>query len=215
MPSNFGAVEVGSDNGYQNGKYDRGAERSIDPTDVSNRLVLSGIYELPFGKGKRYPASNGFMNSLIGGWQLNLIGTIQGGLPLVVRGASNFLANRPDSTGKSAKLDNPTPERWFDTTQFVNPVNFTFGNLGRTLPDVRSPGIVNFDMSAIKDTVIIERLRMQFRAEMFNFVNHTNLGSPNVSFSPGPDGLNRSATFGTITSARDPRIIQFGLKLIF
>jgi hypothetical protein len=140
---------------------------------------------------------------------------MQGGLPLVVRGANNFLANRPNSTGVSAKLDNPTAARWFDTTQFVNPPNFTFGNLGRTLPDVRSPGIVNFDVSLIKDTAITEKLRAQFRAEAFNVENRTNLGAPNTSFSPGPDGRNQNATFGTITSSRDPRIIQFGLRLVF
>jgi hypothetical protein len=55
VPSNFGAVEIGSDNGYQSGKYNRRAERSIDPTDVANRAVISGIYELPFGKGKAFP----------------------------------------------------------------------------------------------------------------------------------------------------------------
>jgi hypothetical protein len=215
VPVNFGSVEVGSDSGYQSGKFARDAERSVDPTDVSNRLVISGIYELPFGKGKRWSSSNGFVNGVTGGWQLNLIGTMQSGLPLVVRGASNNLANRPNSTGVSARLDNPTPERWFDTSQFVNPQLYTFGNAGRTLPDVRSPGVVNFDLSAIKDTQIVERLRLQFRAEMFNFLNHTNYGTPNVTFSPGANGLNQSATFGTITSARDPRIIQFGLRLVF
>ncbi|MFN7936216.1 MAG: carboxypeptidase regulatory-like domain-containing protein [Bryobacteraceae bacterium] len=215
VPVNFGSVEVGSDNGYQNGKYDRRAERSVDPTDVSNRLVMSGIYELPFGKGKRYASGGGLSNVIVGNWQLNVIGTIQSGLPLVIRGANNFLANRPDSTGQSAKLDNPTPERWFDTRAFVNPVNFTFGNVGRTLPDVRSPGTVNWDLSAIKDFHLREALRMQFRAEMFNFLNHTNHGVPNSSFSAGPDGYNQSATFGVITSARDPRIIQFGLRMVF
>lgn len=215
VPINFGSVEVGASQGYQNGLYDRRSERSVDPTDVSNRLVISGIYELPFGKGKAIAPSSAFVNKLVGGWQVNVISTMQGGLPLVVRGANNFLANRPNSTGVSAKLDNPTAARWFDTTQFVNPANFTFGNLGRTLPDVRSPGVVNFDVSMIKDTGITEKLRAQFRAEAFNVVNHTNLGSPNVSFSPGPDGRNQSATFGTITSSRDPRIIQFGLRLIF
>src|SRR6185369_6350554 len=98
VPSNFGAVEVGSDNGYQSGKYNRRAERSVDPTDVKQRLVLSGIFELPFGNGKRWASSNPFVSRAIGGWQLNLISTIQGGLPLAVRGASNFLANRPNST---------------------------------------------------------------------------------------------------------------------
>ncbi|MBL8235542.1 MAG: hypothetical protein JNL98_44035, partial [Bryobacterales bacterium] len=133
VPVNFGSVEVGSDNGYQNGKYDRRAERSVDPTDVSNRLVLSGIYELPFGKGKRYASGGGVSNAILGNWQLNAIGTIQSGLPLVIRGANNFLANRPNSTGQSAKLDSRTPERWFDPRAFVNPPNFTFGNVGRTL----------------------------------------------------------------------------------
>lgn len=215
VPINFGSVEVGGANGYQNGLYDRRAERSVDPTDVANRAVISGIYELPFGRGRAININNGLLNTIAGGWQVNAIATMQGGLPLVVRGANNFLANRPNSTGVSAKLDNRTAERWFDTTQFVNPPNFTFGNVGRTLPDVRSPGVVNFDLSLIKDTNITEGLRAQFRAEAFNFMNHTNLGSPNVSFSAGPDGRNQSATFGTITSSRDPRIIQFGLRLVF
>lgn len=215
VPVNFGSVEVGSASGYQNGLYDRRAERSVDPTDVANRLVISGIYELPFGRGRAIGINNGFANAVFGGWQVNVIGTMQGGLPLVVRGANNFLANRPNSTGTSAKLDNRTAERWFDTTQFVNPPNFTFGNVGRALPDVRSPGVVNFDLSLIKDTNLTESLRAQFRAEAFNFMNHTNLGSPNVTFTPGPDGRNQNATFGTITSSRDPRIIQFGLRLVF
>src|SRR4029450_11231539 len=110
-----------SDNGYQNGKYNRRAERSIDPTDVANRLVISGIYELPFGKGKPYLNSGSVVNRIDGCWQLNAIATIQGGLPLVIRGANNQLANRPNSTGASAKLDNRTPERWFDTRALGNP----------------------------------------------------------------------------------------------
>ena len=120
-----------------------------------------------------------------------------------------------NSTGVSAHLDNGTSDRWFDTAQFVNPPNFTYGNVGRTLPDVRNPGILNFDISVIKDTTITERLKMQFRGEAFNFVNHRNLGSPNVGFSAGANGLNNSSTFGVITTARDPRIMQFGLKLMF
>jgi hypothetical protein len=215
VPSNFGAVEVGSDNGYQNGKFDRRAERSVDPTDVSQRLVLSGIFELPFGKGKRWLAGNSLVSRAVGGWQLNLISTIQGGLPLVIRGASNNAANRPNSTGRSAKLDNPTADRWFDTTQFVNPPLFTYGNVGRALGDVRGPGITDFDLSLIKNTAITERVRFQLRGEAFNFVNHRNLGNPGTSFSPGANGLNNSATFGVITSARDPRIMQLGAKLMF
>jgi hypothetical protein len=146
---------------------------------------------------------------------VNTIGTMQTGRPLSVTGANNFLANRPNSTGISAKLDNRTVQRWFDTSQFVNPPNFTYGNVGRMLPDVREPGTVNWDLSFIKNTAITERFNLQFRTELFNFMNHVNLGRPATVFSPGPNGLNQSGSFGVITSADPARIIQFGLKLIF
>jgi hypothetical protein len=214
-PVNFGAVEQTGVVGYQNGKFNRRAERSIDPTDVAQRLVLSAVYELPMGKGKRWSSSNRAVNSLIGGWQVNLIATMQGGIPVVVRGASNFRADRPNSTGVSAKLDNATAARWLNPDAFVNPPNFTLGNVGRTLPDVRSPSLTNFDLSLIKDTVLREGLRLQFRAESFNVVNHVNLRFPNATFSPGPDGKNVSGVFGVIASSRDARIGQLGLKLIF
>ncbi|HWB96373.1 MAG TPA: hypothetical protein VG672_06715, partial [Bryobacteraceae bacterium] len=201
--------------GYQNGKYARNLERSVDPTDVSKRLVLSGIYELPFGSGKRWNSSNRFANILMSGWQFNTITTLQSGLPVRISGANNYLADRPNSTGASAKIDNPTAARWFDTSVFVNPASYTYGNVGRVLPDVRGPGIVEVDLSAIKDTTLKEGLKLQFRAESFNLPNHVNLGLPNGSFSAGSDGKNNSSTFGTITSARDARQIQFALKLIF
>ena len=209
-PVNFGGtLEQANQIAYQNGKYNRRAERSVDPTDVSQRAVISALYELPFGKG------SGLVNRLIGGWQLNTIGVMQTGLPIVITGANNNRATRPDSTGVTAKLDNPTAARWFDTTQFVNPASYTFGNVGRVLPDVRGPGTVNWDFSVIKNTRVTERFNIQLRAEAFNFLNHVNLGLPNGGFSAGPDGRNQSGAFGTITSARDSRNVQLGLKVIF
>jgi hypothetical protein len=134
---------------------------------------------------------------------------------LVVRGANNQLADRPNSTGKSAHLDQRSAAQWFDVTQFVNPPTFTYGNVGRVLPDVRAPGTVDFDLSLIKDTRIRERARWQFRAESFNTLNHVNLGFPGATFQPGPNGFSSGGTFGVITSARDARIMQLGLKLIY
>jgi hypothetical protein len=201
--------------GYQNGKYHRDWERSLDPTDVSRRLVLSGIYEMPFGKGRRWNPGNAIASKIVSGWQVNSIATFQTGLPLRVTGASNNLADRPNSTGKSAKLDNPTAAKWFDTSAFVNPASYTYGNVGRVLADVRDPGVMQIDLSLIKDTHVTEKARLQFRAEAFNVTNKVNLGLPNSSFSPGTNGLNVSSTFGTITSARDPRQVQLALKLIF
>jgi len=216
-PVNFGPVEQVNENGFQNGLYDRAAERSVDPADVSRRLVISGVYELPFGKGRRFETSNAVVSKIVSGWQLNVIGVMQNGVPLTIRGADNFQANRPNSTGVSANLPRGerSRERWFDTTQFINPPDFTFGNVGRALPDVRHPGAVNWDMSLIKDTRIGERFNLQFRAEAFNVFNQTNLSLVNDSFSAGPDGRNASGSFGTANSARDARVGQLGLKLIF
>ena len=98
---------------------------------------------------------------------------------------------------------------------FVNPPTYTYGNVGRTLPDVRTPGDQNVDLSLVKETRIREGVRLQLRAEAFNVLNHVNLLAPATGFSPGTNGYNVSATFGTITSARAARIGQLALKLRF
>jgi hypothetical protein len=201
---------------FQNAKYNLAAERSVDPADVSRRVVLSAVYELPFGEGKRFRTTVPVVSKLISGWQINTIGTFQDGIPLAISGANNFLATRPNSTGQSPTLSNPTAAEWFNTQAFVNPATYTFGNLGRTLPSTRAPGVENVDLSLIKDTRFREnRFHFQFRAEVFNSVNHVNLFYPNVTFVPGANGLNASGSFGTITSARDPRTFQFALKFLF
>lgn len=214
IPINFGPVEQVTVTGYQDGKFNRRAEQSIDPTDVRHRLVVSGVYELPFGDGKVWAPESRWMNAIVGGWQVNSILTAQSGLPLVVRGANNFRADRPDYLG-NAKLDNPTKDRWFDTAAFVNPAPFEAGNAPRALSDVRTPGVFNIDLSLIKQVNLSSRLRLQLRAEAFNVTNHVNLGGPNATFTAGPDGTNTNATFGQITSARDARILQFGARLVW
>ncbi|MBM3767343.1 MAG: TonB-dependent receptor [Acidobacteria bacterium] len=215
VPVDFGPVEQTNENGFQDGLYNRRNDRSVDPADVSKRGVLTLIYELPFGPGRKFANSNGALGKVVGGWQLNLINVAQAGIPLTVRGASNFQADRPNSTGVSAKTDNPTARRWFNTDVFVNPPIYTFGNVGRTIPDVRHPGAFNIDFSMIKDTQITERIKLQFRAEAFNLTNKVNLGLVNDTFAPGPDGRNASAAFGTANSSRDARVGQLALKLYF
>ena len=173
---------------------------------------------LPFGRGKRFTSSNPVLSRIIGGWQIDGVLALQSGSPLRVRGANNFgIADRPNSTGVSAFIptDQRSAGRWFDTTQFVNPADFTYGNISRLLPDVRGPGTTNIDFSVIKNTAIKERVSLQFRAESFNFSNHTNLLAPDTTFVPGADNKNRSGTFGTITRSRDARVVQLGMKLIF
>jgi hypothetical protein len=214
-PITFGAVQNVGTVGYQNGLYARNMERSIDPTDVPQRLAVSAVYELPFGKGKPVPLTNKLANAIAGNWQLQTIMTIQKGQPVQISGANNNLATRPNSTGESAKLDNPTQYEWFNTSVFVNPPSYTYGNVSRTLPDVSNPGFFNLDLSLIKNTKVWERATIQLRAEAFNVDNHVNLGTVNGAFSPGANGLNASSQFGTITSALAARSLQFGLKLLF
>jgi hypothetical protein len=209
-PVDFGPIEQVTSTSYQDGRFNRRLERSVDPADVSKRAVVSLLYELPFGK-----KGAGFVDRVIGGWQINTIGIMQTGLPVIITGANNFRATRPNSTGVSAKIDDPSVGRWFNTDAFSNPPNYTFGNVGRILPDVRGPGTFNWDLSLLKNANITERIKLQFRAEMFNFMNNVNLGIPNGTFVAGPNGKNQSGTFATITSARDSRNIQFGLKLLF
>jgi hypothetical protein len=219
LGANFGSgLEGVSVGGNQDGKFNRELDRAIDGTDSAKRFVTSGVYELPFGKNKRFFSNtNSFANVLIGGWQVNGIVVLQDGLPLVVRGANNNAANRPNSTGVSAELpaDQRTRLRWFDTSQFVNPPQWTFGNVGRTLPDVRGPGIVSVDSSLIKNTRITERFNLQFRAEAFNLLNKANFLNPGTSFTAGADGRNNNPNFGVVSGAREPRNIQLALKLIF
>ncbi len=194
--------------------YNRAAERAISTQDVSRRVALSGNYEIPIGRNKQFlgrlPRALDFA---IGGWQLNAIATFQTGIPLQISNGANNTGlgspgQRPNNNGKSAKLDSPTMDRWFDTTVFSQAPNFTFGNLSRTLPDVRMPSQNNVDASLFKNFPVTERMNVQFRAEAFNATNHPTLGAP------GTDVTN-VGSFGVITTKSGSRQLQLALKLTF
>jgi hypothetical protein len=196
--------------------YDRRSERAVSPNDVSQRLVVSYVYALPFGRGRKFGTGmNPWQNAILGGWQVNGITALQTGQPLNLTtqntsGAGNA-ALRPNNIGKSAQLSGPAQSRlnrYFDTSVFQQPAPFTFGNTGRTLPDVRGPGLKNWDFSIFKSFRVAERASLQFRAEAFNITNTPAFGFPNLVAS--------APQFGIISSqANDPRQVQFGLKLLF
>ncbi|MBL8179914.1 MAG: carboxypeptidase regulatory-like domain-containing protein [Bryobacterales bacterium] len=206
---------VGRDSNMQN-IYNRAAERGVSPQDVSRALVVSSVYELPIGRGRRIGANwNRLTDALLGRWQINGILTLQTGQPLTITTQNTSNAGgsvlRPNNNGSSAKLDGPIRQRlnrYFNTAVFSQPAPFTFGNTGRTLPDVRAQGSRNLDFSLFKEFAVTERVRMQFRAESFNFANFVQFGFPNQVLSSGQIGV-ISAT------ANSPRQIQFGLKLLF
>jgi hypothetical protein len=206
----------GDTNANVQNSNNRRLDRSIAPQDVSQRLVLNHLFEMPFGKGKRFlSTASGFTNAVVGGWTLSGITTLETGRPLALVTATNNTnslggGSRPNNNGASARLDGSARsiDRWFDTSVFSQPQPFTFGNTGRTLPDVREPGLVSLHFSALKQIPIRETIRLQFRTEVFNLTNTPQFGTPGAAFG--------NPQFGIIASqANSPRQVQFGLKLIY
>lgn len=189
-------------------------QHSYGPEGNQHRSVISFVYDMPFGRGKRIANSvHPALNFIIGGWQTNGIVTFRSGGFLsadssVNNGAGGRQQNRADATGQPANLstDQRTTAKWFNTAAFIDPSYTRFGTSGVGV--ILGPGASNWDLSIFKNTRITEGTNLQFRTEMFNALNHVNLNNPATNVS------NRS-TFGTITGAASARIIQLGLKLVF
>ncbi len=209
----FGARAGGITSIPQN-SFDPRADRASSDFDSVHRLVLSYIFELPFGKGKRRLARPGAARALLGNWELAGITAFQSGRPFTAyygasanfSGSSNganggFGFDRPDVAG-NPRLSRPDPARWFATAAF-RPPNRTFGNLGRNT--LRADGLNQFDIALYKNFPLRERARLQFRAEVFNAFN-----TPNFFL---PVGDLTSAAAGRVRSALDSRQIQLALKI--
>ncbi len=184
---------------------------------MSQRFVLSYVVDLPFGKGKPIGGNlTGAANKIIGGWGVNGVTTVQRGFPLGV-GASRNLSNSfggsqyPDNNGTSAALSGDPQTRlnqYFRTDVFSQPAAFTFGNTARVLPDVRGPGIAQWDFAIFKRTQIGERLGVEFRTEFFNLFN--------TPIFRHPGGGLGTPQFGVVSGTRGvPRLVQFGLRVLF
>jgi hypothetical protein len=199
-----------ADGGYRIGRYNPRLDRSLDPTDVSQNLAVNGVWQLPFGEN-----SHGLRYLALGGWQLNGLIAWQTGFPLTITGTNNFTGTPyPNVVGSpTLAASKRSVHEWFNVGAFANPANYTLGNASRSLPATRAPNYTNANTSLTKNFRLPENAVLQFRAEVFNVFNHPQLGTPNESFSPNSSGVNTSSTFGTITSALDPRDIQLGLHL--
>ena len=197
--------------------YNRKAEKAVSAQDSSRRLVISANYQLPFGKGRKY-----FLNMnkpaelVLGGWQVNGIATFAKGLPLQIsNGGNNTNLNspgqRPNNNGQSGLKTGAIADRlnaYFDPTVFSQAPIYTFGNTGRTSPNLRSPGTHGIDFSLFKDFRATERFNIQLRAEAFNFTNSPTWNSPGVT-------VNAPGSFGLITAASGQRQVQLALKLSY
>jgi hypothetical protein len=193
--------------------------------NLKHNFVFSHTYVLPIGKGQRYMSSaSGALNKLVSGWESVGVLSAHTGFPFTIgaTGLSNtntefFGGARPNRTC-SGRLSNPSLTEWFDTSCFsVAPPN-TWGNSGNGFLD--TPGAFTWDLSAIKDTKLTERVTMQFRAEFFNAFNRANFGGPNAGVTQGPSGdvsapYSPNPLLGTINSAGAGREIQGVLRLVW
>ncbi len=206
-------------------------------TDVRHNAAINATYDLPVGRQQQFLAdANGALDRMVSGWTLASIANFQSGFPF-----SPQLGYNPTGSGDTRNPVRPdrnpafrgalytsgsTAQRvahFFNAAAFSAPAYGTVGNLGRDT--LTGPGYADWDLSLLKTTPLTERVRVQFRAEFFNVLNHTNLQTPNaVVFSSGPTQGTpanqaavavRSSTAGVITAASTSRQIQLGLKLLF
>jgi hypothetical protein len=176
--------------------------------------TISVHYELPFGGN-----TGRGLRKFIDGWQVNGITTLLSGFPFTPQIGANRSGDgntrNPDRPDVNPSFTGPVLLRkqtqWFDWNAFSLPTVRTWGNLGRGT--LRGPGLETVDISLIKNTSLTERLGLQFRAEAFNALNHTNFGPPNSIVFSG-NGISPSAGLIT-TTATTSRQIQFGLKILY
>jgi hypothetical protein len=220
LSNNEGEEGGYADGGSGLGQNDNhpGEEYGNGINDVRNRFTFGGIYELPFGPGKRFASGGGkFVNALIGGWEFAPNLELQTGFywtPAAGQDIANTTTGswRPDRTCNGNNGPR-TVAQWFNTSCFTSDLLlagqtngiYRFGNAGRGI--LEGPGIFNLDFGLYKNFKITERFNMQFRSEFFNSFNRANFNSVSTSLTSG--------NYGQLTGASDGRQIQFALKLTF
>jgi hypothetical protein len=198
-------------------------DRAVSQYNIPQVFQLSYVYQLPFGRGKRFGGGmSQALDAIVGGWQTSGIWRYDNGQPLMVSlAATNFplpgYGQLVELTGKPQR--NPK-SKWLTDGYFANPgvfqepAPYTIGNAPRTLPWINAPGTANSDLSLFKEfslNRVREGAHLELRTEWFNAFNHVQFGAPNTSFGQtGPTG------FGAVLSqANSPREIQMALKLYF
>ena len=173
--------------------------------DQEFRFGLSAVYTLPHAN------VSGFRNVVLNDWQINTIVSLYSGLPFTVTsgtdnsrsGIGNDYAHVVGDPARPAGVNQV--QEYFNTAAFLPAIIGTFGDVGRNT--LRGPHFFDVDASIFKNFIFTERWHLQFRAEAFNIENRPNFQNPSSSVSSG--------TYGRITAANDPRVLQFALKLFF
>lgn len=196
-------------------------ERSLSSQDVPQRLVISYVYDLPFGHGQKFFSdASGIADKIVSGWGIDGVTSFQRGFPLkITDGTGNLLTAlgagigtlRPNVVpGCNKKAGGGHVNQWFNTTCFVTAQGYTFGDESRADATLRQQGVNNWDFAVFKRTYFgpDNRFNLEFRTEFFNIVNKVQFAAPNTNLA--------SSQFGVVSATNtNPRLIQFGLKFAF
>jgi hypothetical protein len=218
---NASSADLGSQNndGFRNSLHPNQEYGPLD-FDVRNRFVASYLYDLPFGKGQRFATHNKVIDHVIGDWNWSGIVTLSSGTWFTVTDGNADFANsdgqqRPDFVhGIKANSKPCVPGTFFNTCAFANPALGSFGNV--SINSLEGPSEKDVDFALLKKIPFGETRRVEFRAEAFNAFNH-----PNFQFAaPGPQNSINSTvmgtpTFGFLTGALPPRLLQLALKVYY
>ncbi len=190
--------------------YNPALEKSLMLDDIPRSLVLSYVYELPVGKGRKFAVSNKVADAVIGGWQVAGVSNFKDGFPLSVTDATNntnsFGGNQRPNVSSNVGVSNPTIYEAFNIAAFTQPAPFTFGDAPRTMGYLRAQGTISSDLTLQKYWRLwSETSRLQLRAEFYNLFNRTQFFAPGTTYG--------TSTFGVIPGALPSRSIQFGMKL--
>jgi hypothetical protein len=208
----------------------RACDRSSTSVDVRHTMVMNGIYELPFGRGKQFLNGNGIAEQIFGGWELAGIATARTGLPVnitMTRKAAalpdgNTSSQRPDLVpGVPIYAPDRSINQWFNPAAFRAPAAGTWGNLGRYIAN--GPGNYEIDSSLQKRFRLTEHLGLNFRAAAYNLLNHPQWKIPSGSVGSLTGSAPVSAGFGRITGiintgavgAGAPRRVEFMVRAEF
>ena len=197
---------VGSPQNPYNAALDRG-----NGDQVRRHVAYTSLnYDLPFGPGQKWANMGGAAGKVLGGWSIASILQFRGGSPYSLGFTPNqagWYSTRPDQISGNLYPSNKNIEGWFNAGAFAVPAPFAFGSSGRNI--LWGPGQRIVDISFLKNVPFQESRYFQLRAEFFNIPNHPSFGNPNGNIStPAAVGKIRGTTV-------DPRVVQFGAKVVF
>jgi hypothetical protein len=192
--------------------YNRQINKGLSSNNRTNRFVLSGTYELPVGRGRKF-LNTGLLTYILGGWNIGAVNIAQSGQPLSPIASPNLCNCFSAGSVRADQIGDPTGPKqlnnWFNLAAFQYPGAFRFGNSAPGV--ITGPGLWTLDLSGSKDFNFTESKRLNIRADAFNSLNHANFNNPSTSIFPA----GAAGTTNVITSAGDPRLVQLSIRFIY